>query len=204
MPSISPLLSVDDIGKSLDYYEKVLGFRRGLTLPGDDGKLTHGEAHTGDLMVMFGPAQHPENVAAAKLAQGAAKGVGVLLYFDLGEQDIDKYYKDVKGAGAKIIEAVQDQFWGDRNFTVEDPDGYILTFSKHVKDVDFSQMEPPERPLLRAALLRHAGPPQGRDVPHRRLTGQATGDRGTDFQLRVPASGALMGAPWPRHAASPG
>jgi len=108
MPSISPILSVDDIARSLDYYESVLGFKKGLTLPGDDGKLTHGEAHMGDLMVMFGPAQHPENVAAAKLAQGAAKGVGVLLYFDLGEQDIDRYFEDVKKAGAKFVEEIKD------------------------------------------------------------------------------------------------
>ena len=141
MPSISPLLSVDDIAKSMDYYEKVLGFQRGLTLPGDDGKPVHGEAHTGDLMVMFGPAQHPENVAAAKLAQGTPRGVGVLLYFDLGEQDIDSYYEGVKKAGAKVIEEITDQFWGDRTFTIEDPDGYILTFSRHVRDVDFSQMQ---------------------------------------------------------------
>ena len=27
------------------------------------------------------------------------------------------------------------EFWGDRIFTVRDPDGYALTFSEHVKDV---------------------------------------------------------------------
>ena len=145
MPSISPLLSVDDIAKSMDYYESVLGFKKGLTLPGDDGKLTHGEAHIGELMLMFRPAQEPGNIAAAKLAQGAPKGLGVLLYIDLGEQDIDRYYGDVKKAGAKFVEEIQDQFWGDRTFTIEDPDGYILTFSKHVRDVDFSQMEQPQQ-----------------------------------------------------------
>ena len=143
MPSISPLLSVDDIARSMDYYESVLGFKKGLMLPGEDGKLMHGEARIGDLMVMFGPAQHPENVAAAKLAQGAPTGVGVILYFDLGDHDIDRYFQEVKKAGGKFVEEIKDQFWGDRNFTVEDPDGYILTFSKHVKDVDFSEMQHP-------------------------------------------------------------
>jgi PhnB protein len=141
MAYISPLLSVDDVAKSVDYYEKVLGFRRGLTLPGDDGKLTHGEAHIGELMLMFRPAQQPGNIAAAKLAQGAPKGAGVILYLDIGEQDIDAYYADVKRADAKFVEEIQDQFWGDRTFTIEDPDGYILTFAKHVRDVDFSQMQ---------------------------------------------------------------
>ncbi len=141
MAIISPLLSVDDIAKSMDYYESVLGFQKGLTLPGDDGKLTHGEAHIGELMLMFRLAQEPGNVAAARLAQGAPKGLGVILYLNLGDQDIDRYYEDVKTAGGKIIQEIEDQFWGDRIFTLEDPDGYILTFAKHVRDVDFSQME---------------------------------------------------------------
>ena len=143
MASISPLLSVDDIAKSMDYYESVLGFQKGLTLPGDDGKLTHGEAHIGELMLMFRLAQEPGNIAAAKLAQGVPKGLGVILYIDLGDQDIDRYYGDVKKAGAKVIQEIDDQFWGDRIFTIEDPDGYILTFSKHVRDVDLSQMRHP-------------------------------------------------------------
>ena len=43
-----------------------------------------------------------------------------------------------------MIEEITDQFWGDRTFTVEDKDGYLLTFSKHVRDMDFSQMQPPQ------------------------------------------------------------
>ena len=79
----------------------------------------------------------------AGLLEVHAAGVGVILYFDLGEHDIDRYFQEVKKAGAKFVEEIKDQFWGDRNFTVEDPDGYILTFSKHVKDVDFSEMQHP-------------------------------------------------------------
>ena len=145
MASISPLLSVDDIAKSMDYYDRVLGFQKGLTLPGDDGKLMHGEAHLGELMLMFRLAQEPGNIAAAKLAQGAPKGLGVVLYIDIGDQDIDRYYKDVRKAGAKVIQEIDDQFWGDRIFNIEDPDGYIITFSKHVRDVDFSQMQPQQQ-----------------------------------------------------------
>jgi PhnB protein len=142
---ISPLLAVDDVAQSMDYYERVLGFKKGLALTSEGGMLTHGEMHIGDLMLMLSPAQQVEGPRAAKLAQGGAKGAGILLYLDLGEQDIDRYYEDVKRAGARIIEEIQDQFWGDRTFTIEDPDGYILTFSKHVRDVDFSQMEQPQQ-----------------------------------------------------------
>ena len=150
MAHVSPLLAVDDIGRSMDYYEQVLKFAKGLTLPregtgvahsADGGALMHGEAHLADdIHIMFSPAQGGEGPLAEKLAKGGPKGVGVILYLNLGDTDIDQYYQDVRQAGAKFIEPIQDQFWGDRTFTIEDPDGYILTFAKHVRDVDFSQM----------------------------------------------------------------
>lgn len=145
MPYISPLLSVDDVARSMDYYEKVLKFKKGQALPGEGGKLMHGDVRIADdIMLMFSPDTAREGPVAEKLAKGGVKGAGVILYLDLGDQDIDRYYQDVKQAGAKIIEPITDQFWGDRTFTVEDPNGYVLTFAKHVRDVDFSQMQPPQ------------------------------------------------------------
>lgn len=140
MTSISPQLTVDDVSKSMEYYGRVLGFTQGLALRGEDGAVMHGEVKLGDVTLMFGAAT-PDNAATEKLSQGAPKGVGVLLYFNLGDEDIDRYHNDAKDAGAKIVEAIDDRFWGDRTFTVEDPDGYVLMFAKHVRDVDFSQMQ---------------------------------------------------------------
>ena len=144
MANVSPLLAVDDIAKSMDYYEKVLRFNKGLALPGEGGKLMHGDVSIADdIMLMFSPDRGGEGPVADKLAKGGPKGAGVILYLNLGDQDIDRYYEDIKRAGARIVEEIKDQFWGDRTFTIEDPDGYILTFAKHIRDVDFSQMQHP-------------------------------------------------------------
>lgn len=151
MARILPLLVVDDIAQSMDYYEKTLGFKKTMSMPGEGGELVHGEVQiTDDITLMFSPGRTqapPQDAVGRKLDEklskaGAAKGAGVVLYFDLGNQDIDAYYADVKRAGAKVIEEIKDQFWGDRNFTIEDKDGYLLTFSKHVRDVGFSQIQP--------------------------------------------------------------
>jgi PhnB protein len=148
------MLVVEDIARSMDYYEKTLGFKKGMAMPGEGGELMHGEVTIADdIMLMFSPgrvASQPQDAVGQKMDEkltkaGPAKGAGVLLYFDLSEQDIDTYYEDVKKAGAKVIEEITDQFWGDRTFTVEDKDGYLLTFSKQVRDVDFSQMQPPQQ-----------------------------------------------------------
>ncbi len=49
-----------------------------------------------------------------------------------------------RGAG-EIVEEVKDHFRVARNFTIEDKDGYLLTFSKRTRDVDFSQMQAPQQ-----------------------------------------------------------
>jgi PhnB protein len=154
MARVLPFLIVRDIAQSMDYYEKTLGFKKTMSMPNESGEIVHGEVQISDeITLMFGPgptqatAQDPvSKLVDEKLKEaGPAKGAGVVLYFDLGEQDIDAYYADVKRGGAKIVEDIKDQFWGDRNFTIEDKDGYLLTFSKHVRDVDFSQMQPPQQ-----------------------------------------------------------
>ena len=153
MARILPLLVVDDIAQSMDYYEKTLGFKKTMSMPGEGGQIVHGEVQIkDDITLMFSPGRMqapPQDQVGRVLDEklkkaGPAKGAGVVLYFDLGDQDIDAYYADVKRAGAKVVEEIKDQFWGDRNFTIEDKDGYLLTFSKHVRDVDFSQMQPPQ------------------------------------------------------------
>ena len=151
MARILPLLVVDDIAQSMDYYEKTLGFKKTMSMPNEGGEIVHGEVQiSDDITVMFSPGRMqapPQDQVGRVLDEklkkaGQAKGAGVVLYFDLGDQDIDAYYADVNAAGAKVIEEIKDQFWGDRTFTIEDKDGYLLTFSKHVRDVDFSQMRP--------------------------------------------------------------
>jgi PhnB protein len=140
MTSVAPQLTVDDVSKSMEYYERVLGFTKGLALKGEDGAVGHGEVTLGDVTIMFAAA-NAENAATEALARGAPKGLGVLLYFNLGDDDIDGYYDNAKKAGAKITDAIDDRYWGDRTFMLEDPDGYVLMFAKHVRDVDFSHMQ---------------------------------------------------------------
>ena len=63
-------------------------------------------------------------------------GVGVRFHFMMtGERKLDDYCIELKRKGIKVVNEPKTEFWGDRTFTVEDPDGYVLTFSEHVQDV---------------------------------------------------------------------
>ena len=56
-------------------------------------------------------------------------GVGVNIYMQI-DGDIDEYYNELKNKGVKIIVDIKDEPYGIRDFTVEDIDGYRLTFNQ--------------------------------------------------------------------------
>ena len=78
-PRVTPYLYIDGAAKAIDFYEKVLGAKERMRLPGPDGKLGHAE--------------------------------------------------------------LENQFYGDRTGTFEDPWGHHWTVATHVEDVSADEME---------------------------------------------------------------
>jgi len=128
--SISPVLEVRDVDASVNFYRDALGFSRADVLRTPDGTPVHGMASHGPVSVQFSPGGE----AATK------RGVGVTLYVMVGDEDIDTYYESVVHAGADVVEEIKNQFWGDRSFTVADPDGYRVMFAKQVQNVSMEDM----------------------------------------------------------------
>jgi uncharacterized glyoxalase superfamily protein PhnB len=54
-------------------------------------------------------------------------------------EDVDAHYERTKSAGAKIIEELNETFYGERQYGVEDLEGHHWLFSKHVRDVSPDQ-----------------------------------------------------------------
>ncbi len=130
MKSVMPLLWVRSIEDAVDYYRDVLGFDVEFTMNGPDGKMMHGSVRSGDVALMFGYYNNGAPPAADDKVGG-----GALLYFNMDE-GVDAYYDKVRAAGAQVTEQITDQFWGDRNFTIKDLNGYELTFAQNVRAFD--------------------------------------------------------------------
>jgi uncharacterized glyoxalase superfamily protein PhnB len=121
MGYISPNLSVKDMKKTLDFYTKKLRFLTGMTFPNPDNPA-YADVSRDGMTIMFTPA-----------AGGAQKmGGGVNLYLQI-DGDIDAYYDDLTRRGVKIYADIKNEPFGIRDFTIEDPDGYKLTFNAPVK-----------------------------------------------------------------------
>jgi PhnB protein len=143
--SVTPYLVVDGGAKALDFYKQVFGASERMRMPGPGGKIGHAEISIGDSAIMLAD-EHPEMGARGPRAYGGA-AVSLHLYVP----DVDATVKKAVDAGAKLLQPVQDKFYGDRMGTIEDPFGHHWHVSTHKEDV------PPDEMKRRAAAVSKAG-----------------------------------------------
>ena len=79
-----------------------------MRMPGPDGKIGHAEISIGDSMIMLAD-EHPEMGARSPRAFGGA-AVSIMLYVN----DVDETVKTAVAEGAKVLQPVEDKFYGDR------------------------------------------------------------------------------------------
>ncbi len=128
-PSVVPTIVVRDVPAPLEWFNK-LGFATVFTMPGPDGAIAHAEvARDADTRLMLGPDSWGHTPGST----------GMSLYIKV--DGVDAYYDRVTAAGISVTQPLADQFWGDRTFTVEHPDGYRITFWEHVRDVSPEEMQ---------------------------------------------------------------
>ena len=128
-PAVVPSLVVSDVKATLEWFHK-LGFETQDEMAGPDGGIVHAEVRRGDVVIMMGPSTWG----------GTPGSTGMTLYINLGSESVDEYHEKVRAAGVNITDPLTDQFWGDRTFQVEHPDGYRIMFSQHVRDVSPEEM----------------------------------------------------------------
>jgi PhnB protein len=63
--------------------------------------------------------------------------VSIMMYV----QDVDAVFNRAVSAGAKVTEAVQDKFYGDRSGTLVDPFGHVWHLATHKEDVSPEEMQ---------------------------------------------------------------
>ena len=122
MGMISPTLAVRNMKQTIEFYKNSLGFNMGLAFPDADNP-EYVDLSKDGMYLMFIPA---ENVG---IGSGEKLGVGVNIYMQI-DGDIDEYYNELKSKGANIVADIKDEPYGIRDFTVEDIDGYKLTFNQ--------------------------------------------------------------------------
>ena len=130
MSWVTPMLTVKDMRGSLDFYAKAFGFEKSFEMPDDNGNLMHAEMRYRGQSMMFGP-EWPDSTSKAPATTDGTTA-DMYLYTD----NVEEAFKRATDAGANVLMEVKDQFWGDRTFLVECPEGHKWMFAQNVADYD--------------------------------------------------------------------
>jgi len=133
--SVTPYLIIDGAASAIEFYKKAFGANETMRLPGPEGKVMHAEIKIGDSMVMLADEFPDMDIRGPASLGGSA--VGICLYVE----NVDGTFKQAIEAGGKEKRPLQDQFYGDRSGTVEDPYGHNWTIATHKEDLTNEEIE---------------------------------------------------------------
>ena len=137
--TLVPSVVVDNAAKALDFYQNAFGAKETYRLPIPDKnggeKIGHAEIQIGDSRLMLSD-EMPAWDALGPKARGGATG-SFMVYVPDADAAVERAVK----AGAKVVQPVENQFWGDRVGTVVDPFGHKWMLGTHVEDVSDAEMQ---------------------------------------------------------------
>jgi uncharacterized glyoxalase superfamily protein PhnB len=124
---LTPNLLVSSVERSLAFYEDVLGFTRGMTVP-EQPPLVFASVTSGPVEVFF----NDRSTASKESPQLAGMSIGSSGNTMFIEVDgVDALYDRIK-TRVKILMPIVTQWYGMREFAFQDPDGYVITFAERV------------------------------------------------------------------------
>ena len=138
MPSLRPILSVPDIDLAVQFYCEKLGFQLLFSLPDKSGAtfIASVDLHGASIMLSLQGTLDIQDDLRQRI-----RGDMIILIALPDAVDIDSFFADVLASGVTIREAVADKFWGNREFTIVDPNGYCITFAITNRDVSVRAAE---------------------------------------------------------------
>ena len=128
-----PYLAVKDASAAIAFYQKAFGATETIRLADPQGKIAHAEIKIDNATIML--ADEYPGFSPSPLALGGSP-VTIHLYVE----DVDWFVQRAVAAGAKLLIAVSDQFYGDRSGRLEDPFGHVWMIATHQEDVSVEEM----------------------------------------------------------------
>lgn len=126
-PRVVPYLYYEDVASMLDWLAMAFSFVEHLRYTEENGSVTHAEVHVSDGVVMLGdPGDTYENPGHHDHLYSS-----IVVYVDA----LDDHFTQAKEAGAEVISEPADTPFGDRMYSVRDPEGHRWDLCQHIKDV---------------------------------------------------------------------
>jgi uncharacterized glyoxalase superfamily protein PhnB len=126
---LTPNLVVRDVQAAVKFYESVLGFQKGMSVP-DEPPLVFASVTNGTGVEIFFNDQKMVGEDYPPLAKDPLGGT-LTLFIEC--EGIEQILGAVEKSGAKVIMPLKTQFYGMREFAFQDPEGWIVTMAERVK-----------------------------------------------------------------------
>jgi lactoylglutathione lyase len=123
---LTPNLLVASVERSLAFYVDVLGFARGMTVP-DESPFAFASVTGGPIEIFLNDA-----AGAVKEYPGfAGQRIGCTGTLFIEVEGVNALHGGLQGK-VKVVMPIETKFYGMREFAIEDPDGYVITFAERV------------------------------------------------------------------------
>ena len=123
----SALFYRDPLG-AFTWLEKAFGFEPAMLITDPGNKMVHAQLSFGNGYIMIGNEWTDYTASPASIGGKNSQSVHVNL-----DSDIDAHCAHATAAGAEIVQAPADQFYGDRTYRARDPEGHVWTFAQTMR-----------------------------------------------------------------------
>ncbi|MGH7080435.1 MAG: VOC family protein [Acetobacteraceae bacterium] len=140
---VTPYLIAEGAAKVIDFAKAAFGAEETLRFAAPGGRIGHAELRIGDSTVMLADANAGHPAMPCTLHR----------YVD----DADATYRRALAAGAISVQAVANQFYGDRSGGVRDPCGNVWHIATHVEDVPPAEVARRAEEAMRQSAMTGGG-----------------------------------------------
>jgi PhnB protein len=131
--TVTPMLTLDETRKAIEWYKRALGAEELGISPGPDGQIMHAEFRIGSSRIMA----HDAMMGSKGPRELGGSPAALWLFVE----DCDALFNRAVEAGGKVGMPMDDQFWGDRCGSITDPFGYTWMIATRKEDLTPAEME---------------------------------------------------------------
>ena len=152
--TVTPYLVVRDAARAIEFYKQAFGATEIMRLHGPGEHIGHAEIRIGNTAIMLSD-EFPDYGAISAETLGGSP-VKIHLQVD----DVDAMAARAVAAGGRVVQPVQDQFYGERSGQFADPFGYTWMISTQIEQLTAEEIERRFAALQQPATATSADEPK--------------------------------------------
>ena len=133
--AITAYLTIKGAAKGIEFYKKAFGAKELMRWTDKNGRVGHAEIEISGTPVFISD-EHPEiGVISPETLGGTGVGLHLLV------EDADATFKRAVAAGGKAVRPLEDEPWGQRSGTLQDPFGHRWFITQRTAEVSVDDMD---------------------------------------------------------------